>query len=223
LITKNSERLPEAQSIASLLKKAGANPPRYGKKWDCPACGKRACLSVDEGRGLFNCFHDGCGFKGNTATLARRFGLAPKMSPGEYRTRQDRERKLDERVARLLAAKQERRNKVIFQLTMAYRAEHSCHTAGPHNPDTWDTLATIYAERLKLEAELLILDNASGPDLERFLGFTGAKGDRELAISNTILHGGLADRKGKFIPLETENLGVVSDGGPCAPGWFPWW
>lgn len=189
--------------LAELLTRAGSQP-RYGRKWDCPACGGRACLSVDEERGLFNCFHDGCSFRGNTVTLARRLGLAlSRVSPVEYRRRQERERRLDERVSRILAAKSERRDTVIDTLASLYRSELSAHAEGPDNPQTWDTLATSYKERLKLEAELLILDNASGHDLERFLGLSrqSLKGDRDAAIDSVIMLGGLYDKQGRFIEL----------------------
>ncbi|MGH9353645.1 MAG: hypothetical protein ACRD18_07520 [Terriglobia bacterium] len=197
--------------LAELLAKAGAQRPQYGRKWDCPACGGSACLSVDEGRGLFNCFHAGCGLKGNTATLRKRLGLAsPRLSPIEYRRLRERERRLDERADRLLAAKRERRTEVIDTLARLYRLECGAHGAGPDNPSAWDALADIYAQRQRLEAELLILDNARAQDLERFL-ITGANGDRETAIENVIMLGGLADARGRFVPLETEGItGQVS-------------
>lgn len=215
-----------AQSgLAELLTRAGAQPPRHGRKWDCPACGGKACLSVDESRGLFNCFHDGCNFKGNTATLARRLGLAlPRVSPVEYRRRQERERRLDERVSRILEAKCERRNVILDTLAHLYHSEITAHTAGPNNPQAWDALATSYRERLRLEAELLILDNASGRDLERFLGLSGqsVKGDKDTAIGNVIMQGGMYDKQGRFVELHTESIaGAISGRGLCSPSQIP--
>jgi hypothetical protein len=84
-------------------------------------------------------------------------------------------------------------------------------------------LASVYKERLRLTAELLILDNASGHDLERFLGLSrhSVTGDKDAAIENVILLGGLYDSKGQFVPLEVESIaGAVSRGGLCAPGWL---
>lgn len=217
-----SQLNPEA-TLGELLTRAAAKRPQYGKKWECPACGKPT-LSVDEDHGLFHCFHAGCDFKGNTATLARSLGLAlPKMSPVERRRRQERERRLDERVNRTLGAKHERRQWVIASLTNLYRWGHTAHVAGPDSPRAWDILATVYRERLRLTAELLILDNARGPDLERFLGLSrqSVDGDRDTAIDNVVMLGGMYDRAGKFVPLAGESLaGTISDGGPAAPGWL---
>lgn len=214
-------QLHSVANLGELLTQAGAKRPQYGKKWSCPACGGKGCLSVDEPRGLFHCWHPGCDFKGNTATLARRLGMVPKLSPEECRRRQEQERRLGERVARILAAKHKRRSEVIDRLTHFYRVEYSCHVAGPSNPYTRDALAAIYAERLRLEAERLILDDARGPDLERFLGLSkqSVNGDIEAAIDNVIIHGGLTDRNGQFVPLETESMaGAASEDGTCAPG-----
>jgi len=153
---------------------------------------------------LFNCFHAGCDFKGNAATLRKRLGLAsPKMSPGEYRRIRERERRLDERVAAILTAKHERREEVLHRLRYLYNSEVSAHEAGPDSPQAWDALATVYKERLRLTAELLILDYARGPDLERFLGLSrqSVDGDRDAAIESVIMWGGLYDAKDRFVEL----------------------
>lgn len=199
----------DSQSVASLgnlLTQAGARPSRYGKKWDCPACGKPGCLSVDESRGLFNCFGAGCDFRGNTTTLRRRLGIAsPKLSSLECQRLMAMDKKLDERVARLLEAKHDRRDKVIDSLMELYRLEGSAHVAGPDNPAAWDALADVYARRQRLEAELLILNHAHARDLERFL-VTSSSSDRTRAIDNVFMLGGLADAKGRWVPMVTQDI-----------------
>lgn len=209
--------------LSELLTRGGAAPPLHGRKWDCPACGGIACLSVDEARGLFNCFHDGCDFKGNVITLRKRLGLAsPKLSSAEHRRQQERERRLDERVSRILEAKHERRDAVLDTLARLYRLELSAHIAGPDSSQAWDALATVYRERLRLTAELLILDNAKGPDLERFLGLSrqSVEGDKDAAIDNVIMFGGLYDKQGRFVELHDDNNVVVVAGtSDRVPAW----
>ena len=88
--------------IAELLERCGAQPPRYGRgKWMCPQCG-RPDLSVSMDKQLFNCFHDGCDFRGGICTLHKRLGIGHEwLSREDYlrqQQAQDAARRLDAAV-----------------------------------------------------------------------------------------------------------------------------
>lgn len=77
--------------LAALLTKAGAKPARYGKRWDCPRCGRSGRVSVDVGKGVFHCWHAGCDFKGSIFTLARELGVTQALNSAEARAYRERQ------------------------------------------------------------------------------------------------------------------------------------
>src|SRR5579862_5058818 len=56
-----------------LLQALGSRP--RGRKRDCPWCGGRGTVSVNEAKGLFCCHHAGCDFHGGIGSLRRLLNL----------------------------------------------------------------------------------------------------------------------------------------------------
>lgn len=92
---------PTTPDLQALLLSAGAKPARYGRRWDCPYCGRPGHVSVDPGKGLFHCWHAGCGFKGSAFTLALELGQ--RFSSGELRAYRDCQRRKETSLAKLKA------------------------------------------------------------------------------------------------------------------------
>jgi len=182
--------------IGTLLAEAGARPagPR---RYDCPECGSRRTVSVDEGRGLFHCHHAGCGFSGGVGTLRKRLGLRREWLPrAEYvRQRKERER-VHDAAQRLARAVHARRVELLDSLSHVNRLEALIHDAGPSEA-SWEVLALVYAERSGIVAELAVLESASAADLVRF--FTADAETRQHAIERVIERGGLYDFDGKWV------------------------
>lgn len=186
--------------LADLLQVTGSRPPRSGRgKWDCGRCGGKACLSVDLGRGLFHCFHGGCDFSGNAEKLARELGFAKRLTLAEYRERrQNRESAVD--AARLLYEQvQNRRLELLEELCALTRLEVLAHEAGMNHRATWGALALVCAERPKLLAELLLLENAPAGQLVDFLG--GDLETRMRAVTAVIERGGVPGRGTEWVEL----------------------
>jgi hypothetical protein len=158
-------RMASSMIVTTLLEHAGAHPPRYGRKWDCPKCGGHSCLSVDEARGLFNCFHAGCDFHGNAEMLARRLGLASRLPLEEYRELQERRCRASLAAARLYRAVKARRFELLAELRALGRLEYLAHDAGMDHPATWNALARVYADMPGIEAGLLALETAKASDV----------------------------------------------------------
>jgi len=159
--------------LADLLSQAGARPPRCGRgKWTCPEC-SRPDLSVNLDTQLFKCFHSGCDFRGGIGTLRKRLGLAREWVPHEEYIRQCREReRIHDAAARLHAAREERRFRVLTQVKNLNRVERWARRRLKSNLEgrlTWGALAFVYAARPSLLAELAALEDASASDLFRFL------------------------------------------------------
>jgi hypothetical protein len=183
--------------LASLLERAGAQPPRYGRgKWHCPKHPGSPSLSVDESKGLFNCHHAGCDFRGSTVTLSCELGLARRLTTAEYReVRQERERA--DRSARALYERvKARRFELSGFLHTLNDMEATAHTFGPDNPAAWDALGAVYCERPAVLAELAILENCTAEDLIRFL--SDRQDARERLIEGVLVRGELWNSQEKF-------------------------
>ena len=184
--------------LSTLLERAGAQPPRYGRgKWRCPKHGGSASLSVDLARGLFNCHHGGCHFRGSADTLARALGLVRRLSPAECCEQREARERADREARALYECVKTRRFELLDRLHSLNRLELQAHDGGPDEAATWDALATVHAERPGLLAELALLENAGAADLIRLLSPSSTA--RESAIASVILDGGLADSRRKFL------------------------
>jgi hypothetical protein len=185
-----------------LLERAGARI-RGGGRADCPRCKRQRAVSFHEGRGVYHCHGEACDFSGGAAKLARELelGLARRLSPAEYRElRQNRERA--DRAARALYGRiKARRFELLDRLHMLNDLEARAHRLGPDNPDTWDALGRVYAERPGILAELAILETANAADLLRFL--SAGLEERKRAIDGVIARGGLCDAAGRFMDVPT--------------------
>jgi hypothetical protein len=181
--------------LPALLEMRGARS--RGKRHDCPRCGGRGTLTHAEE--VFYCHR--CQWRGNAVTLARELGLARRLSPAEYRElRQNRERA--DRAARALYGRiKARRFELLDRLHMLNDLEARAHRLGPDNPETWDALAGVYAERPGVLAELGILENCPAANLLRFL--SAGSEERQRAIDGLIARGGLCDAAGRFMDVPT--------------------
>jgi hypothetical protein len=148
--------------LRDLLEQAGAAPPRHGRgKWQCPNHHGSPSLSVDPARGLFNCHHPGCDFRGNSFTLARALGLTRRLPREDY-LRLRREREQARKAAQWLAGRvQERR----WQLDQAHRDSLGAilwaHAAGPNCELGWSALEWAYERLPRIRGELLAFEVAS--------------------------------------------------------------
>jgi ribosomal protein L37AE/L43A len=142
--------------LVALLEASGARS-RGPRRYDCPECGSRRTVAVDEGRGLFHCHHAGCSFSGSIGTLRKRLGLGRGwLSRREYiRLRREREQ-VSEAAVRLYAAVKARWGELIDRLHGLNRLGVQAHDAGATEA-TIGALAVVYAERPRILAELLIL------------------------------------------------------------------
>ena len=154
--------------IGSLLEMAGARPagPR---RYHCPDCGGRRTVAADESKGVFNCHHAGCGFRGGIGTLRKRLGLRrERLPPAEYRELCQRRDRAHEAGQRLYAAVHSRRMELLECLELLADLERTARDAGPAEA-AWDALAVVYRERPCVLAELASLENVPVADLVKFL------------------------------------------------------
>jgi len=193
------EQIPD---LETLLERAGAKPARYGKRWDCPSCGKSGRISVDFRRGLFHCWHVGCDFHGNALKLARHLGLVRKLSSREARRLQS-----ERRHAHLAA-------EIAYQRIKARRLElYEAHQSlgrirdgaaealrrRPSDETAWSALAFVYAELPKVRAELLLLESAGIGERLAFL--EASQGERRRALDRIICQGCILDSGGRVLEL----------------------
>jgi hypothetical protein len=190
---------PAIQSgIAELLEMAGARP-RGARRSDCPECGGRRTVAVDEERGLFCCHYVPCAFSGGIATLRERLGLRREWLPrADYlRVRREREQ-IREAARRLCHAVHFRRMELLDLIHSLNRLEALAHDAGPSDA-TWESLALAYRGRAPLMAELLVLECAGAADMVGFL--TTDDETRRQVVDRVSLAGGMYDPAGKFVEV----------------------
>lgn len=206
-------------SLEELLRRAGAKPGRFGKRWDCPKCGRPRRVSVDFAKELFRCWHEGCTFKGNRPGLARALGLAQKLSPKEARGLRERR----ERGKAWGRAAYERARARRLDLYEAFRGWVTilCGASRKlredlNDPTAWEALARTYHELPKVQAELAILEDA--PIAQRFRFLTAGTVEREERIQAVIYRGGVVCGE-RFIPLIDPALPLLADDGGAAPTW----
>lgn len=192
---------PAAQpfALAELLTRTGARI-RGRNRADCPRCKRQRTVSFDESRGVYHCHGQGCDFSGGAVKLAREQGLARRLTPAEYRElRQERQRA--DRAARALYERVKARR---FELSDFLRTLNDMEATGqrlrPDNPQAWDALSTVYAERPAVLAELAILENAPAAKLLEFLSGDGET--RERMIGRVLFQGGLYGAGKRFVEVQ---------------------
>jgi hypothetical protein len=151
-------------NLPALLEQAGARP--RGGRYDCPDCGGRRTVAADESKGLFNCHHAGCGFKGGIGTLRKRCGLRREWLPAaEYRKRKTAVRAAPD----LYECVRLRRFELLDQLHGWNELENKARNAGPDHQATWGALALVFKQRPLIVAELAVLEDSPAPEVARFI------------------------------------------------------
>ena len=181
--------------LTDLLERASARI--RGNRADCPWCGRKRSVSFDESKGVYHCHGAGCDFSGNTVKLAREQGLTTRLTAAEYHELCQK-RELADRAARALYERvKARRFELLDYLHVLGDLEATAHRLGPDNPETWDALSAVYADRPAILAKLTILENAGAADLLRFLAANPETQKR--VIDGVRMRGGLTDDSGKFV------------------------
>ena len=177
-----------AYDLRVLLHHAGAKPARYGKRWDCPSCGKPGRVSVDLARGLFQCWHAGCGFRGNAYKLARHLGLVRKLSCQEA-LRLQSERRHAHVAAELAYQRIRARRMELYEARRSLgRIRDGAGQALRRNPSdetAWSALAFVNDRLPKVQAELLLLETA--PIGESLAFLEASQSERGRALDRAVL------------------------------------
>ena len=185
--------------IAELLAMTGARPAGV-RRFDCPQCGGRRTIAVDEGRGLFCCHHAGCTFAGNAGTLRRRLGMQRGWLPRAEYLRQKREQERTHTAAeRLAAAVHVRRMNLVKALADLAEIERLAHRVGADTDAVWEALEAVYRERPTILTELAILESSS---IAAVIQVLSCEPDaRQDALDSVLCAGGLYEPAGKFVEL----------------------
>lgn len=145
--------------IKELLTLAGARI--QGRRADCPDCGSRRTVSIDEARRVFYCHHAGCEFRGGVGTLERRLGIERERIPrSQYVQKLKTQQRAAEASERLAHACRARQFELLARLRALGALELAAHNAGPSEV-AWEILSTIYHERPGVEQELECLETGS--------------------------------------------------------------
>ena len=186
-----------AYDLPLLLQKAGAR--LVGReRFDCPKCHRKRTGSYHDE--VFYCH--GCGYKGNSVSLAKELCLARPMSREEYRAiRLQRERAHE--AATLSVALRRARRWQLYDQHQTLLGIHAGATRAlrrePENETAWAALAFAFCELPKTRAELLLLECA--PFAERRAFMRASRTERTTAIERIIEHGGLTDLDNRFVEL----------------------
>ena len=187
-------------NLADLLRQAGAQI-RGRNRADCPRCGGRQTVSLTEE--LFCCHHAGCNFKGNTFTLARELGLAPKLSSGEARAllleRERAEAAAQVFLARVRGARFGLDALHIELLNLQDEASERLK-ANPNDETAWEALAYVYSVLPRVRAELTLLSEGRFEDRQAWFE---AGEDRGQEMADRILRvGGVPTFDDKWAAVE---------------------
>lgn len=187
--------------LEGLLRHAGSKPARYGKRWDCPSCGKSGRVSVDFGKSVYHCWHAGCSFKGSAFTLARSLGFA-SPTPQQAQTYR-RERDEAETAARCFAERLwERRHELYAEhreLLDIRRGAHSRLQSDPQNKIAWDALRFVHGQTPIVRVELLLLESAPVGERLEFIHAPSAK--RAEHLQKIVERDGLTSHDGRFLEI----------------------
>lgn len=179
--------------LADLLRQVGARV--HGNRADCPCCrGRRTISRTDK---VYFCHR--CGAKGNSFTLARELGLAPRLSRAEAQAmRLERERA--EAVANAFLA---RVRAARFGLTALHivllnlRDEARERLEANHDDETaWEILACVCSELPRVRADLVVLSEGTVGD--RLTWFKANEEIRRDMADRVLRVGGVPTFDGKW-------------------------
>lgn len=188
--------------VPELLQGLGARVVGRGRA-NCPRCAGLRTLSFNTE--VFHCFHDGCGYRGNSFTLARELGLLePKQrSAKERRHWRDRERRVAEARDWLLAKIRERRQELLNEFHSLATLETLCRgqlAIDARDEQAWEGLQHVYSGLPPIQAELAILNESRGSELISFILSNDAQ--RRERIECVVSICGLQNHNGKFIEVD---------------------
>jgi len=187
--------------LAVLLERVGARPPRYGRgKWGCPKHSGSPSVSVDLDRGLFKCHHAGCDLYGNSFTLARKLGLARRLSPEAARAlcleRERAEAAASAFLVRVRAARFGLTALHVELLNLLDQA-HERLKANCEDDAGWEALAYVHSELPRVRAELIMVSEGT---IEDRLAWLNADEKTHHEMTDRVLQvGGVPTFDGKFV------------------------
>ena len=193
---------PVADSLAELLTRAGARLVGRNRA-DCPSCGGKRTVSWDQSKGAYFCHYLGCDFHGGTYSLARKLGLAHRLSQHERMVLKQR-RELARRAASLLAERLKMRRWELYEahrqlLTIRDNAGEALKRDG-ENDLALSALAFAYSQLTRVRAELLLLEEGQFSEVLYFL--RASPTGRQESLGTIIQAGGLIGRHSKFVELD---------------------
>ena len=192
-------RVDSQYDLRELLERAGARLVGPNRA-DCPRCsGKRTVSYHGE---LFCCHYAGCRFKGNSFALARKLGLARRLSP--YEVRDCRHvRDIAKKAAHYAYAKIKSRRWELYEMhrSLAHILSGTQRRLRqePESELAWSALAFVHDELPKVRAELLLLETA--PIRERLAFLEASQSERRRAVDRAVFQGGILDSKGRILEL----------------------
>jgi ribosomal protein L37AE/L43A len=210
----------ESPDLHALLLEAGAAAPRRERaRWDCPVCGKRARVSVDFSRGLFQCWTSGCIFHGSAHSLARQLGH--KMNSPEWREKAANARHRRELHERVRSLRLERYRVLVEELRGKMRSYEELRGRVLQNIDLLEQSLSTYSELLALNAEMLLVEEL--PDLELCQFLAASERSRQTQIAEVVSRDGVF-ANGRFFDLPSASLqhsvaGVLAF--PMSDEWTP--
>jgi len=195
---------PIEYTLLELLKRAGARLVS-NRRADCPRCSGRRTIAFTQES--FFCHHEGCSWKGNVVTLARELGLMRRLTSDELRAHHWLRQKAHEKAEELYQRTRDRRLKLYHHYRSLLSIADRVHRArNPQDECAWSRLARVYRILPCVTAELAILEDGPLPALLSFIN--AGRPDRKEQLSRITDRGGLYDREGRFIEIETRLPGV---------------
>ncbi len=210
----------ESPDLHALLLEAGAMAPRRERgRWDCPACGKRARVSVDFSRGLFRCWTGGCAFHGSAHLLARQLGHNMNSPKWREKAANARHRRgLHERIRSL---RLERYRVLVEELREKMRSYEKLRGRVLQNIDLLEQSLSTYSELLGLNAQMLLVEKL--PDLELCQFLAASEHSRQTQIAEVISQDGIF-ANGRFIdfpPISSQYSVADVLAVPMSDEWTP--
>ena len=191
-------------TLLELLKRAGARLVS-NRRADCPRCSGRRTIAFTQE--TFFCHHAGCSWKGNVVTLARELGLVRRLTSDELRARDWFRRKAHEEAEELYRRTRDRRLELYRHHRRLLSIADRVHRArNPQDECAWSRLARVYRTLPCVAAELAILEDGPLPALLSFIN--AGRPYRKEQLSRITERGGLYDREGRFIEIQTPHSGV---------------
>jgi hypothetical protein len=179
--------------LPALLEQSGARA--RGNRHDCPKCGGRR--TVTHTAECFYCHR--CQWCGNVITLAKELGVYKRLTSAQSRELRHNRERADRAARHLYERVKARRFELLDRLHVLGGLESKAQGLGPDNPQTWNALSEVYAERPVILAELTIFENAPVAELLELLSAGAARGRM---IDRVLSRGGLCDALGRFVEVQ---------------------